>query len=151
MTRYLVKLVKPTEHWLDWLYILFTLPELSSITSFTLSKTSPICWEFVTSIKNVFIFLLVTDFKDSAPSLVKQVASTFTPILSKQMAVSRPNPLSHPVIRTYFPSIASLCSLLLRKIHKTEAKTQKRTAAGTITSDMAVMNQLTSRLRPIHV
>ena len=82
-------------------WIVFSLPCPEGRKFFTCSNTSLICWESVTSIWNVFRLLLAIDFKSCAPCFVKQVANTWIPILSKRMAVSRPKPESHPVMKTY--------------------------------------------------
>ena len=93
---------------------------------FTCLNTSLICWESVTSIWNVFSLSLVIDFKSSAPCFVKQAANTWTPILSKRMAVSRPKPESHPVMKTYL--VCKFCTFRFARNFKLNHKTMRVTA-----------------------
>ena len=109
------------------------LPDLPPRSLFTLQKASSICCESVTSIWNVLNLSLVTDFKLCSPSFVKQVAKTWTLILSNLMAVSRPKPESQPVIRTYFPFMFKLALFVVKEkrkmINSVENATINRTIA----------------------
>ena len=106
-------------------WIVFSLPCPEGRKFFTCSNTSLICWESVTSIWNVFRLLLAIDFKSCAPCFVKQVANTWIPILSKRMAVSRPKPESHPVMKTYL--VCKFCTFPFARNFKLSQKTMSVT------------------------
>ena len=63
-----------------------------------------------------------------SPSRLKQAAKTLNPSRSSRIAISRPNPESQPVIRTYFPSP------LVIAVREVLNQIQANTLTNTVTS-----------------
>ena len=86
-----------------------SLPVFSGNFVFTVSYAFATESLTLTSIGTVTSLDDVTSLRSRAPLAVRQPANTFTPFLSNFWARRFPNPVSHPVIKTYFDVMSLIC------------------------------------------